>query len=210
MATKTKEKPKTELVPVKDLQKGISDLQKTAAGMRVSNNDEYEVAAEFLKAVKLFRSQVEERFAEPKASAWATHKAITKLEKETLEGPREAEAMVTRKVTAYLDEQEKKRLEEERKLEAQRLKEEGKNRQAEQVLSGKREVTGTTVESSVPKVEGLTTRQNWKFRIVDATKIPREYLIPDETKIGQMVRTMKGDTSIPGVEAYAETSLVNR
>lgn len=210
MATKTKEKPTTELVPVKDLQKGISDLQKTAAGMRVSNNDEYEAAAEFRRTVKLFISEVEERFAEPKASAWATHKAITKLEKETLEGPREAEAMVTRKVTAYLDEQEKKRQEKERKLEAERLKELGRDKQATAVLEGRRDVTGVSIASSVPKVEGLTTRQNWKFRIVDEKKIPREYLIPDETKIGQMVRTMKGDTNIPGIEPYSETGLVNR
>lgn len=210
MATKTKEKPTTELVPVKDLQKGISGLQKTAAEMRVSNNDEYEAAADFRKKVKLFISEVEERFAEPKASAWATHKAINKLEKETLEGPREAEAMVTRKVTAYLDEQEAKRREEERKLEAKRLKDEGKTKQAEQVLAGKREVTGTTVESSVPKVDGMHTTQRWKFRITDEKKIPREYLTPDETKIGQMVRTMKGDTDIPGIEPYSETGLVNR
>jgi hypothetical protein len=65
-----------------------------------------------------------------------------------------------------------------------------------------------TVVPSVPKVAGIKARVNWKFRIVDANKIPREYLMPDDVKIGQMVRATKvvGEV-IPGVEAYSEDGI---
>jgi hypothetical protein len=63
---------------------------------------------------------------------------------------------------------------------------------------------------TTPKVEGISGRQVWKFRIINPALIPREYLIPDERKIGQIVRAMKGETRIPGVEAYAEESVAVR
>lgn len=47
-------------------------------------------------------------------------------------------------------------------------------------------------------------REIWSFKIVDATKIPRQYLIPDEKAIGQVVRALKDKINIPGVKAYSE------
>ena len=57
---------------------------------------------------------------------------------------------------------------------------------------------------------GLTVREDWKFSIVDAALIPREYLIPDEKKIGRIVRAMKDATNIPGVRVYAEKGIATR
>ena len=49
-------------------------------------------------------------------------------------------------------------------------------------------------------------RDNWKFRIVDASKVDRRFLIPDEKAIGQIVRSMKGvaATIVGGIEVYNE------
>ena len=63
------------------------------------------------------------------------------------------------------------------------------------------------VEKKVEKVAGLTMAVNWKFRIVDPNKIPREYLIPDEVKLGQIARATKGSVKIEGVEFYSEESI---
>ena len=57
---------------------------------------------------------------------------------------------------------------------------------------------------------GLTVREDWKFSIIDHNLIPREYLIPDEKKIGRIVRAMKEQTNIPGVRAYAEKGVATR
>jgi hypothetical protein len=67
------------------------------------------------------------------------------------------------------------------------------------------------VESSVPKVAGIRQRLNWKFRIVDANKIPNLFLIPDEVSIGQHVRLLKdkarAESSIPGIEVWSEDGI---
>ena len=58
-----------------------------------------------------------------------------------------------------------------------------------------------------PKVAGISTREVWKFEIVDANAIPREYLVVDEARIRKVVQALKGDAKIPGVRAYAERQL---
>ncbi len=60
-----------------------------------------------------------------------------------------------------------------------------------------------------PKAEGTVVRHDWGYRIVDPGMIPREYLIPDEPKIKRIVKALKGETKIPGVEVYAETPKVS-
>lgn len=61
-----------------------------------------------------------------------------------------------------------------------------------------------------PKADGITTRENWKFRITDASLVPREYLSVDEKKVGAAVKLSKGDTKIPGIEVYREDTVVVR
>lgn len=65
------------------------------------------------------------------------------------------------------------------------------------------------VVAKTVKVEGgpaATVRVNKKWRLVDRSKIPAEYLILDEVKIGKVVRAGAGST-IPGIEVYEEENL---
>ena len=64
--------------------------------------------------------------------------------------------------------------------------------------------------SELPEVKGQTFRTNWRYRIVDISKIPAEYLIPDEKRIGEVVRGLKDMTNIPGIEVYKEESVSRR
>jgi hypothetical protein len=61
-----------------------------------------------------------------------------------------------------------------------------------------------------PKVEGTMRRDNWCFEVTDARLIPREYLAIDTVKIGQVVRAMKGSTSIPGIRVYNDPKVYAR
>ena len=63
------------------------------------------------------------------------------------------------------------------------------------------------VAVKVEKIAGIQNRTNWKYRIVDVNKIPREYMIPNEVLIGQMARTTKGALKIDGIEIYSEESI---
>ena len=66
------------------------------------------------------------------------------------------------------------------------------------------------IEKQTPKVEGLSYRENWWFKITDATKIPREYLCVDEVKIGKIVRALKQEANIPGVEVGCDKIAVQK
>jgi len=53
------------------------------------------------------------------------------------------------------------------------------------------------IETSIGNV-GFTV--NWTFEVVDASLIPREYLMVDMIKIGKVVKALKQDTKILGVK----------
>jgi len=52
--------------------------------------------------------------------------------------------------------------------------------------------------------KGTSIRKNWKYEIIDPSKIPVEYMKIDEVKIGQYVRVMKEKAAIPGVKVWSE------
>ena len=60
------------------------------------------------------------------------------------------------------------------------------------------------------KVAGLGLRDNWKYEVTDAAKIPREYLVIDDRKIGAVVRAMKLQANIPGIRVYNEPTATTR
>jgi hypothetical protein len=101
---------------------------------------------------------------------------------------------------------EKARLEAE---EAQRkidlLKQEKKDIKQE---SKEVEVEAKEVVTKVPKIDGLSFRTYWKFEIVDLSKLPREFLKPDEVAIGSYVTQQKELGEIPGVRRYSEKKSV--
>ena len=65
------------------------------------------------------------------------------------------------------------------------------------------------VRTDAPKIAGQRVREVWQFQIEDVTKIPREYLMADEPKIGRYVRAMKADAHIAGVRIYSETRVAS-
>lgn len=81
-------------------------------------------------------------------------------------------------------------------------------KQAEEAATNVQEVR---VKAAVPVVAGIKARVNWKFRIVNPNKIVRDYLMPDEVKIGQMVRLVKdkakAELECPGIEVYCEDGI---
>jgi hypothetical protein len=58
------------------------------------------------------------------------------------------------------------------------------------------------------KPEGIAFRANWTYTIEDASKIPAEYYVIDEKRIGQVVRATKGSLQIPGVKIYKKESVM--
>jgi len=99
--------------------------------------------------------------------------------------------------------------------EAERLRKQAEEdeRKARELAAKQAEETAkavpvVTVAPAVPKVAGIKARVNWKFRIVDSSKLPRQFLKADEVAIGEYVRKEKrAGEVIPGVEAYSEDGI---
>lgn len=66
------------------------------------------------------------------------------------------------------------------------------------------QVVAPVVQRAAPKVTGLTFTEVAKFEVVDKAKLPEEYKLADEVRIGKVVRALKTEAHIPGVRVWME------
>lgn len=117
----------------------------------------------------------------------------------------EAERIVKGKMIDYYQEQEKIRLEAEEKLAARVEKGTLKVETAAKKLEEAPEVK---THVATDQGAAATIRKVKKFRVVDKSKLPMRFLLPDETAIRRWMNEGKGD--LPGVEFYEEDSVSAR
>lgn len=56
--------------------------------------------------------------------------------------------------------------------------------------------------SSVPKLAGIVSVDDWDFEVFDESLIPRKYLLPDEKALKNEAKTLKGRAEVPGVRFF--------
>jgi len=220
-------------------QANIQELSQEALGFpekanlhKVSDQMTLTRANEFLLSVKAMRKQINETFDPMIKKAHETHREVIS-QKKTFETPLiEAERIIKGEIGAYMTEQDRIRREAEEKArrereEAERKAKEEEERRLQKAIeaeeAGNIEAAENILNSIPSKPEQITTpipmkpltqgisiQTRWKFRINDVGKIPHEYMIPDEQKIGAVVRATKGQVQIPGVEIYSEDSVSAR
>lgn len=202
----------------------LSIPEKAKAISVIRSHDEYAQAGSLLVTIKGLRKKIAETFGPIVAAAFQAHKTA-KAKQSEVEAPLDfAERHLKGLMVAYDDEQERIRQQAQRAAEeAARKAEEDRRLQQAADIEAAGDAAGAVasldepvapppvvVEKTTPKVAGLSYRDNWTFSIVDADKVPREYLMIDEVKIRAVVRALKADTNIPGIKAYAEKVLAGR
>lgn len=202
---------------IEKLNKDAGDLAANARAFVITGNEKLQAAGEMLRGIKRLRAEVDAAFDPIIKRAHETHREAISQKKQA-EGPLvDAESIIKGKICAYQAEEARKAAEEQARLrrEAERLAEEAKlalaleleaagETEAAEVALDAAPMIIVPVPAAPPKVAGVSTREAWGYNITDAAKIPREYLIPDLSKIGAVVRAMKGQTNIPGVSVYRE------
>lgn len=205
---------RNELEP--DIQKYVTSLP-----VKITDNETYLVFTDELKNIKSRLKVIDDRLDKPREKARAAWQEWVDLIKELKKPLLEKEEFYKKEIAAYAREQERIRKAEEDRLRAIAQKEEeerqlaaavaaeqsGNKEEAEAIIEAPIQAAPVIVERTVPKVAGISMRENWKFRIVDEKKIPREFLKVDEVKIGGYVRSMKSAGNIPGVEIYNEATV---
>ena len=201
----------------REIESQRNTLTTLAESMTVDTPAAYASAGSLHNDLMVLEKDIHERTDEPVALAHKTHKAIKALQNDLLGPVTTARKKVKQLMAGYDAEQERLRREEEARLqkEADKQAEEAALRAAEAAeAAGDSEVAEAILEapvaappvilpSSTPKT-GVSFREVWKFRVTDEKLIPRQYMMPDEKKIGGVVRAMKDGTQIPGIEVYSE------
>jgi DNA-binding PadR family transcriptional regulator len=193
----------------------------------IKTPQEYVLAGDLWKAGKALIEEINEGYDSIIKKAHELHKdAIARKAKYFVPAESGVKA-IKRIMSAYDAEQEAIRQAEQRRLEeiarkeaeeeallaaiaaeeeAKRngaTKEEAKQ-EAEAIISQPVYVAPVVLAKETPKVTGLSFRTIWKFKIEREDLLPVEYTKPDEVKIGQVVRALKGQTNIRGVKVYEE------
>lgn len=106
--------------------------------------------------------------------------------------------------------EQKKKEDEERKQLIDLAKKLGDKELAAEIKAAPSEAPPVVVSKDVPKVAGLSFREDWLFEVTDPLKVPREYLMVDESKLGKIVRALKNSCNIPGVRVYSKKIPVGR
>ncbi|MCC6196759.1 MAG: hypothetical protein IT518_20080 [Burkholderiales bacterium] len=68
-------------------------------------------------------------------------------------------------------------------------------------------IVAPVVQAEQPKAIGVSTREVWKFEVVDPSKVSAQFQMPDEQKIRKTVVALKGDAAAvvgPGVRVWCE------
>lgn len=197
----------------KDLvQYRVNEVMAAIDSLEIQDQDAMAAAAEWLRKNKETQKFVKEFFEEDRKRTYDAYQAVTKEIKRFTDLLTKSEKSIKRKMADYQIEQERIRREEEekrRKEEEKRLQEEEKKRKAAEKKGKMAPLPSPPVVIEAPaqeeeKLEGVSFVEVWTYTIDDTSKIPREYMIPDEKKIRDVVKAMKGDANIPGVKIFAD------
>ena len=71
--------------------------------------------------------------------------------------------------------------------------------------AGDHEGALATIEPELPG--GVSMRTVWKWKLVEANLVPREYWAIDARLVQEHVNTFKGQSHIPGIEVFPETGI---
>jgi len=173
-----------------------------AQTMVIIDNEGLEIAGNLLLGIKDLRKKIAETF-DPIITNEAEKIIKPKMGKYREQQERERQAEIRRQ-----EEIARKAMEEQQIQDAVEAEMSGNKEEAEAILND------DLIPAPAPKVEkpmkpdGIAFRENWTFEIIDANKIPRNYLIPNEKLIGSTVRLMKdkvaAEKTIPGIRVSME------
>jgi hypothetical protein len=206
----------TDGVQTAEIESRAAIIEAGAKEVAVSNAAEFAVAGEFLLSIKDYRKEVADTFDPIIKAAHATHKAAIAQKKRHDAPATRAEQLVKKRMGSW-EQEEERRIEQERReaeaAERKRVEEAqlaaaeaaeaaGDDEKAEQILDAPVPTPHVPKRAAAPPIPGIKRQKRWTFEIVDPALVPREYLKVDEQKIGQVVRAMKAQASIPGVRTF--------
>ncbi len=206
----------------------VEPIVKHARELQVIDQQSYEIAMNAAARCGRGIDRIEKLFGEARELAHKTHKAITSAIGSLVNPLKMAQELYGSKgyswkkaEQARLNAEELARREKEKAVKTDEkldvaafLDAAGAHDEAEQVLE--QPVTVAPREVKVATPEGTSTRENWQWRCVDIRKLidavatgaaPVGVLTTADTVITKMVKALKAETKLPGIEVWDKGSV---
>ncbi len=198
-----------------------------ARATTVQDQDGYDMAGVVMRDFKGKAKRLEEARVHLKEPVLEMSRRVDGMFQPAIKTFEEAARIVEGNMLTYRRAEANKRVEEERKAREtaeaeQRRRDEQARKDADAARAAGNVETAAQIEDEartappiVPAVQaappptaaGVSARKIWKFEITDPAKVPREYLLVDESKIRKVVSAFKGATAIAGVRVYEDEIL---
>src|SRR3990167_1914305 len=200
---------------------GFSDKMRLAVALAnevkalvIKTPQDYALAGEKEDAIRVLEKELEADYKEHPVIVRA--KEIQLLKGDMAEILKGARIGVKAKRNAYDEADERKRLEDQRRLqaEAQRnadddalkaalaAEKSGDKKAAEAIIQQEVVVPTVIIQKDTPKA-GAPVSVRWSAEVFDGSLVPRKFLMLDMTKLNAQARIDKENTNIPGVRAVS-------
>lgn len=219
---------------VKKLEEKALAWPERAAAIIIRDQDTYDQAAELVVQIVGLRKQVVDHHKPIKEAAHLAHKAAVDAEKKLLEPLQHAESTIKRAIGEWDAEQQRRRREEQERLEAVQRK---ADEEARLALAAEAEANGATEETvseiletpvvapvavatpTYQRANGVATQQRWRAEVTDIKALCRaiadgkaslNLVQANMPALNSMARAMRQTFNIPGCKAVAETAVAVR
>lgn len=176
-----------------DIEKHVSQVLKEAAAFepKIGDQETYVAAGKALKQVTAAIKTVEEHYAEDKKRSYEIYKAVLDDIKTLSDPLSTSKSKIKKAMDAYSADQKRRAIE-----------------AAEKAAAEQPDQAPLDLVVEKPVIAGVTEVTYWQWELVDKSKLPLEFLMVDEKKIGALVRDMKDSAQGivgDGIRVYSET-----
>lgn len=204
-------------VDTKEVDTKSNNALALANSFSIASAEDFTRADEICCGLADLEKEIVNTFKDAKEKAFQAHRAITAAERKHLQPVQDARKVYKAKMSIYQTEMDKKRIAMEAEIKARLEKQQqeavleaaidaeskGDKAQADNILNTPCEAPNIILQNDTPKAKTII-RTIKKFRILDISKISQEYMMPDEIKIGKIVRALGKDAekTVGGIEVY--------
>lgn len=225
-------KPIAEISKDPELRQAVEDAEHTLVileDIKISTTEQYELAGEHLKSIKAQMKRVKEIKTRIKAPIIEAGKQVDALFDAPLKNLERSERALKVAMIGYQDELERRRREQEAKLQEQQRRErdrlarraeqaaaKGNVDKAEELRQQADMTTAPVIANPVPGIKGISRSTTWKAEVTDlmalaravvAGEVPANVIMADMRVLGQQARALGEAMRYPGVRVYEEAVL---
>ena len=192
----------------------VAEIEKVK--FEIDTPEKHQRAGEYLKTVSKKVKEIEEIRLRLTRPIDQSKKTIMDFFSPIIDRLKIKKDTISTEIGRYETEQQKIREEQERKMrelqdkEAERLRklaekqeERGDSEKALETQRKLEEVKSAPIVVAAPmKLKGIATTDNWQYRIIDLSKVDRQWLCIDDVKMGKFAKSTKGEIKVEGVEFF--------